>query len=360
MEDNNINFKLKIGNFKSSINFNIPNSKIVALSGLSGSGKSTIAKVICGLIKPDSGTIRLNNNLLFSSEKNINIAPNLRNIGMVFQEPRLFPHLSVRKNLLYGQKRKTNFDLKRFNEIISILGIKDLLERKITNLSGGEAQRISIGRALLSNPSILILDEPLTGLDAPRQNKILSIIKKINNNFKIPILFISHSLDEIVFMANKIIIIDKGKIISEETFENMLSSKTLNYFKKGTSRHSLLKGKIIHHDKKSFITSIKVDGTEFTTKYISDKIGSEIILRIFSNDISIATQIPKNISINNVIKCKINKIKIFKSEGKVEIILNIKNQKIISEITIKSFKRLKLKNNLSVYALIKSVSIVGK
>ena len=360
MEENYIQFELKKDNFKSKVKFTIPKGKIVALSGYSGSGKSTIAKVICGLIKPDFGQIQLNNKLVFASNKNINIPPNLRNIGMVFQEPRLFPHLSVLNNLLYGQKRQSKFDKDKFDEVISILGIKDILKRNTTNLSGGEAQRISIGRALLSNPSILILDEPLTGLDVPRQNKILSIIKKINNNLKIPILFISHSLDEIIFMADKIILIEKGKIISESSEDSIISNKTLNYFKKGNNNTSLIKGTILKQDRKSHITIIKIDKTEIATGYIADKVGTNHILKISSNDISIATKVPTNISINNIIKCKIKRIKTLKSKGKVELLLQINTQQILSEITIRSFEKLKLKNNMYVYALIKAVSIVGK
>ncbi len=360
MDDHLIEFKLKRDNFYSNINFTIPKASIVALSGLSGSGKSTIAKVICGLITPQQGIIKLNNKILYSTKNNINLSPNLRNIGIVFQEPRLFPHLSVLNNLLYGQKRKSKFDKKKYDEVISILGIKDLLHRTIVNLSGGEAQRVSIGRALLSSPEILILDEPLTGLDAPRQIKILSIIKKINKNLKIPILFISHSLDEIIFMADKIVIVNKGKIISQSSFKNMISNKTLNYFKKGNIQNSILMGRITSHDKKSLISKILVDDSEITTSYISEKIGSRQILKIFSNDVSLATQIPQNISINNIIKCKIKSTKVFKNTGRVEILLILNKQQLFSDITIKSYKRLKLKNNKTVYALIKAVSIVGK
>ena len=359
MDANIIEFELRKETFYSKVSFTIPEAKIVALSGYSGSGKSTIAKVICGLIKPKKGLIKLNNKTIFSSQNNINIPPNYRNIGMVFQEPRLFPHLSVLNNLLYGQKRKSKFDKNKFNEVVSILGIEKILHRGTTNLSGGESQRVSIGRAILSNPSILILDEPLTGLDAPRQNKILSIIKNINKNLKIPILFISHSLDEIILMADKIILIDKGKIISQSSEDDMINNKTLNYFKKGNNNNSLLKGTIFKQDKKSLTTNLKIDKTQIITRYISDKIGSNQILKIASNDVSIATQAPKNISINNIIKCKVKNIKVIKSKGKVEVLLKLNTQQFLSEITIRSYEKLKLKHNKYVYALIKAVSIVG-
>jgi|TARA_B110000196_G_scaffold190203_1_gene162910 molybdate transport system ATP-binding protein len=360
MLSNIIKFEVIQGSFKSKIEFNLTNDKIIAITGLSGSGKSTIAKVICGLIKPNNGLIKINDKVLFCSNTKTNIAPNLRKIGMVFQEPRLFSHMTVKNNLLYGQRRNTELNHTKLAKIVSILGIKDILERKTYNLSGGEAQRVSIGRALLSEPEILILDEPLTGLDTPRQNKIMSIIKSINKKIKIPILFISHSIDEIMFIADKIIVIEKGKVAAQGAIDEIISYKKLSYFNKGNQKSSLIKGKIIEHDKEKFSSTIDVNGTLITTKKINDKVGSNHILKLFSKDISVATEAPKYISINNILETRINSIQIFKHKGSVDLKLRIGKQEIISEITLKSYKNLKLKKGLKVYALVKAISIVGK
>ena len=360
MYQNHIKFELTQGNFKSNIDFDLSSDKIIAITGLSGSGKSTIAKVICGLISPNKGLIKLNDKILYCSNSRINISPNLRKIGMVFQEPRLFSHMTVINNLLYGQRRNAKLNHKKLEKIIEILGIKNILERKTYNLSGGESQRVSIGRALLSEPKILILDEPLTGLDTPRQNKILSIIKDINKKIKIPILFISHSLDEIIFIAEKIIIIEKGKVVAQGPIDEIISYKKLSYFNKGNKKSSLIKGVIIGHDKEYLSSTINIDGVLMTLKRINDKIGSNQILKIFSKDISIATEIPINISINNILETKIKKIKIEKQKGSVNLTLSIGKQEITSEVTFRSYKKLKLNIGLQVYALIKAVSIVGK
>ncbi|MBH88505.1 MAG: molybdenum ABC transporter ATP-binding protein [Pelagibacterales bacterium] len=357
---NHIKYKTILGDFTSNININFSEANIIAITGLSGSGKSTIAKVICGLIKPQNGHIKINNKLLYCSRNNINIPPHKRNIGMVFQEARLFSHMSVKANLLYGQRRNSIFDQKRFDKIIKILGIKSILNRDIFNLSGGEAQRVSIGRALLSEPKILILDEPLTGLDSLRQKKIMKIIKDINKNLDIPILFISHSLEEIIFIAEKIIIIDKGKVAAQGSIDQIISYKKLSYFNSSNTNYSLIKGIIHSHDKTNANTIIDVNGIKLITKPISDKINSNQIIKLFSKDISIATKVPNNISINNILEVKITKIKIYKKDGKAEIILALGKQEIIAEITLFSFNKLKLKTNLKVYALIKAISIVGK
>ena len=360
MNKNIIKYKSILGNFKSNINLSFSDSNIIAITGLSGSGKSTIAKVICGLVKPKTGHIIINNKILYCSKNNINLPPHLRNIGMVFQEPRLFSHMSVKNNLLYGQRRNALFDQKKFNKIIKILGIEKILDRNIFNLSGGEAQRISIGRALLSEPKILILDEPLTGLDTPRQNKIMKIIKEINKKMAVPILFISHSIDEIIFIAEKIIIIENGKAVAQGSIEEIISYKKLSYFNRGNTSYSLIKGIIRQHNKDNLSTIIDVDGIELVTKYISDKTNTHQIIKLYSKDVSIATNIPKNISINNILETKIKKIKITKQTGTVEIHLRLGKQEIISEITLFSLQKLKLKVNMKVYALVKAISIVGK
>jgi len=360
MNKNLIKYKSILGNFKSNINLSFSDSNIIAITGLSGSGKSTIAKVICGLVKPKTGHIIINNKILYCSTNNINLPPHLRNIGMVFQEPRLFSHMSVKNNLLYGQRRNALFDQKKFNKIIKILGIEKILDRNIFNLSGGEAQRISIGRALLSEPKILILDEPLTGLDTPRQNKIMKIIKEINKKMAVPILFISHSIDEIIFIAEKIIIIENGKAVAQGSIEEIISYKKLSYFNSGNTSYSLIKGIIRQHNKDNLSTIIDVDGIELVTKYISDKTNTHQIIKLYSKDVSIATNIPKNISINNILETKIKKIKITKQTGTVEIHLRLGKQEIISEITLFSLQKLKLKVNMKVYALVKAISIVGK
>ena len=360
MNKNLIKYKSILGNFKSNINLSFSDSNIIAITGLSGSGKSTIAKVICGLVKPKTGQIIINNKILYCSKNNINLPPHLRNIGMVFQEPRLFSHMSVKNNLLYGQRRNALFDQKKFNKIVKILGIEKILDRNIFNLSGGEAQRISIGRALLSEPKILILDEPLTGLDTPRQNKIMKIIKEINKKMAVPILFISHSIDEIIFIAEKIIIIENGKAVAQGSIEEIISYKKLSYFNSGNTSYSLIKGIIRQHNKDNLSTIIDVDGIELVTKYISDKTNTHQIIKLYSKDVSIATNIPKNISINNILETKIKKIKITKQTGSAEIHLRLGKQEIISEITLFSLQKLKLKVNMKVYALVKAISIVGK
>ena len=355
-----IKFKIKLGKFESDIKLDPPQKNILALTGKSGSGKSTVAKVLCGIIKPQSGEIIINNKILFSSEKKINLSPHLRNIGMVFQENRLFTHMSVKSNLLYSQRRKKLSNTKLFDKTIELLDIRQLLNRKVLNLSGGEAQRVSIGRAILSDPKLLILDEPLSGLDIERQHNILSIIKNINIESKIPILFISHSLDEIVYSAESIALIENGKILTQGPVNDILSNKKTIFYNLENEEGTVLKCKIIAQNLEEKITTISIKHTEIIMSKIPEAVGSDIAIRLLAKDISLATEKPKNISINNILEARILEIYESKNIGSVNVELKVGKNIIIARILQSSSKKLKLKTNDKVFALIKSISIVGR
>ena len=188
---------------------------ITALFGPSGAGKSSIINMVAGLQKPDSGTVYIRGRCLFDSTQGINLPPEKRNVGYVFQEGFLFPHLSVRNNLLYGRHRKQSGDNGiDFGQVINLLGIQDLLSRKPRTLSGGEKQRVAFGRAVLSNPDILLMDEPLASLDEARKKEMLPFIGGLSSRFKIPILYVSHSLEEILTVTSNIIQLANGKIVN--------------------------------------------------------------------------------------------------------------------------------------------------
>ncbi|MBN2618088.1 MAG: ATP-binding cassette domain-containing protein, partial [Spirochaetales bacterium] len=203
------------------------NSNIVGIYGDSGAGKSTLFSMITGLEKPDRGRIVLNDRVLVDTQKNIYIPPHKRNIGMVFQEKLLFPHLSIKENLIFGQKyafvKKVNFE-----QVVEFLNIGHLLKSFPGNISGGEQQRVAIGRALLTSPELLLLDEPFNAVDERLRKQILPYIKNISTEFNIPILLISHDLPDIQKLTNTIYIVDKGEccgygeIVNSKGFINVI------------------------------------------------------------------------------------------------------------------------------------------
>jgi len=199
--------KHRFRDFTLDLAFDAPGG-VVALTGHSGAGKTSILNAVAGLLTPDQGRIVVNDRVLFDSAKRINLPTHQRRIGYVFQDLRLFPHLSVRANLLYGTK-----DESALPQVLDLLGIAPLLTRKPGTLSGGEKQRVAIGRALLSQPRLLLLDEPLASLDTARRVDIIARLKVIRDELKLPMLLVSHAADEVAQLATQIITLENGRII---------------------------------------------------------------------------------------------------------------------------------------------------
>lgn len=216
MNDLEVSLGYTIGSFRLSLGFKT-SARLLAVSGPSGAGKTTLINMIAGLIRPDTGVIRINGRKLFDSKNNINIPVYKRKIGYVFQDGRLFSHLNVRNNILYGKlfnRQKSDIE---FDNIINILGLESLLLRGTTQLSGGERQRVAIGRALLSAPELLLMDEPLASLDQARKDDILPYIERLRDDIKVPIVYVSHNLQEIERLADEILSIKDGMIESIKT-----------------------------------------------------------------------------------------------------------------------------------------------
>lgn len=221
----NINVSKKLASFVFEFKHEINCQGVTAILGVSGSGKSTLINLINGLIKPDIGYINLNQETLVNTEKHVCIAPEKRQIGTVFQDALLFPHYRVIKNLTYGAK---SLNSERFDEIVTVLNIGSLLNRYPAMLSGGEKQRVAIGRALLTNPQLLLMDEPLSALDMPRKKELLSYIDKLVSDLNIPIIYVTHNINEVKRIAQHVVILEQGKLIDYGSTEQILQS---NYLK---------------------------------------------------------------------------------------------------------------------------------
>ncbi|XKM12564.1 ATP-binding cassette domain-containing protein [Orbaceae bacterium ac157xtp] len=214
-----INVMKKLGALDFSFNQSIECEGVTAILGVSGSGKSTLINLINGLIKPDSGFIQLHDQHLVDTNSHIFIPPERRGIATVFQDPLLFPHYKVIKNLTYGMKSTMQ---ERFDEIINVLNIKPLLNRYPSMLSGGEKQRVSIGRALLTDPQLLLMDEPLSALDMPRKKELIMFINQLVNEIAIPIIYVTHNINEVKQLAQRVAIIDQGQIFAFGDTKDML------------------------------------------------------------------------------------------------------------------------------------------
>jgi molybdate transport system ATP-binding protein len=219
-----INVRKQQGIFSVEARFTTDRTGVTALFGPSGAGKTSIINMVAGLTRPDEGYVIVNGRTLFDSEKRIDIPPEKRGIGYVFQDGRIFPHLSVRSNLTYGMKLvPRNRRTVSFDEVVELLGIGALLGRRIANLSGGEKQRVAIGRALLTSPSLLLMDEPLASLDGARKAEVLPFVERLSGQLSIPIVYVSHSVNEILNLANTIVLLEAGSVRSMGPVEEIIN-----------------------------------------------------------------------------------------------------------------------------------------
>jgi molybdate transport system ATP-binding protein len=219
----------KQGAFIVDAAFSVQEKGITALFGPSGAGKTSIINMIAGLVRPDTGNIELNGRCLFDSDMGINLAPEMRRVGYIFQDGRLFPHLSVRGNLTYGMRFVPGSGrYVTFEQVVELLGIESLLNRRPAKLSGGEKQRVAIGRALLCSPALFLMDEPLASLDDMRKSEVLPFIIRLCHEFSTPVLYVSHSLDEIYRLADQIVILDHGSVVASADRNSLAQLKGEN------------------------------------------------------------------------------------------------------------------------------------
>lgn len=212
-----VNVEKKLGEFELKVDFQAAGG-VTALFGPSGAGKSSLVNLIAGLLQPDRGRITSDGKVLFDQRRKIDLPPEKRGVGYVFQEGRLFPHLSVKSNLLYGMRLKPPSEKQlELEEVVELMGISHLLKRRPASLSGGEKQRVAMGRALLTSPRLLLMDEPLASLDQARKNEVLPFLAELPRKMQIPIIYVSHSLAEVDFLADRVVKISNGKMVTPDS-----------------------------------------------------------------------------------------------------------------------------------------------
>ncbi len=343
-------FTKTLADFTLQAEFEMPNG-VTALFGPSGSGKTQLARILCGLEAADTGTIILNERVLTSPEGSLD--PHQRRIAMVFQDHLLFPHKTVRGNLQYGLPPNSKYD---FNEIIQSLDIEHLLDRKPAQLSGGEQQRVAIGRALLSEPELLIMDEPLSNLDQSRKADILSLIERLRDQFGISILYITHALEEVLRLADHIILLEAGHVRACGSLSEVLSRHDLTLEKSGIGIGSVFSGIVTKRDEHHHLITISSPiGDLMITEQSPMQVGQQVRVRIRARDVSIALRKITDISTINQFRCVIRNIL---DTDKGTAILELEaGVPINASITQKSRHDLKLKPEDTVWALVKSVTV---
>lgn len=356
-----LDIQLQRNNFDLEASFSLDQT-ITGLFGSSGSGKSTLLNIIAGLSHPDNGWLKLGDKHLFHSTKNINLPPNKRNVGVVFQDSQLFPHLPVTQNLLYGYKR-INRKQRRFelSEIVDLLEIGHLLKKRPYQLSGGEKQRVGLGRALLASPRFLMLDEPLASLDQGLKQQILPFLKRVKDELALPMVYISHSMEEILYLTDHLVVINKGRILGAGHFYDVIKDARVQTVATSMGLENIITATITTHDIESGHTIADLKGNTLLLPLTHNfSVGDSCYLSIRSSEIAIAKQHISQISIQNQLQGQI--ISYAKGLSCISLYIDIKGISLSVDITPKAFADLALHMGDEIYCLIKaqSFSFIGK
>lgn len=330
---------------------------VTALFGRSGSGKSSVVNMVAGLARPDAGHIRVDGKTLFDSAQGLDLPPERRRLGYVFQDARLFPHLSVDANLVFGMNRLPAAERRiSFDAVVQVLGIGHLLDRRPSGLSGGEKQRVAIGRALLASPRILLMDEPLAALDSARKAELLPFIAQLSRQFAIPILYVSHSMDEVLRLADTLVLMDEGRAKAVGGVEDLLSRTELRPLTGRYEAGAVIRATVAGHDSTYGITRLAFAGGTLQVAKADLAVGTGVRLRIHARDVSIAIDAPTRISMRNVLPAVVTSVR-EAEDWLVDVVLDCGGTHIWAQITVGAQASLDLRPGMRVHALIKALTV---
>ena len=347
--------KIQLESFTLDANFSIPDRGITVVFGPSGSGKTTLLRAIAGLEKSDDGFLKIGNSVW---QKGENFLPtHKRQIGYVFQDAALFDHLDVKGNLNFVVKRAIGLKEDFIESIHNLLEIKTLLNRTTSQLSGGERQRVSIARALLTNPKILLLDEPLSALDLKRKNEILPYLDSIHNDLEIPILYVTHSQDEMSRLADHLLLIEDGNIIGSGPVNDMLTRFDMP-LSHGGDAVSIIEAEVLKRDSEFNLMHLDFLGGQFIVPDNSFPVQTKVRIRVVARDVSLTKSKQVDTSILNIFPAMVQEI-VNEGEAQVMVRLQIKDTILLACITRKSSYKLRLEKGSEVFVQVKSVAILS-
>jgi molybdate transport system ATP-binding protein len=330
---------------------------IVALFGRSGAGKSTLVNAIAGIVRPERGRIVVGGRTLFDSAARIDEAPEKRRVGYVFQDGLLFPHLSVRGNLAYGERLLPAGEraLDR-GRVIALLGLERLLDRRPATLSGGERQRVAIGRALLAGPRVLLMDEPLASLDGPRKAEILSYVELLRDEWRLPIVYVSHAIEEVTRLADHLVLLTEGKVAASGPLADLMRRRDLAALTGRFEAGSVIEARVLSHDEGFGLATLGFDGGTLVVPNVDALPGEPVRVRVRARDVALALERPANASFQNVLPGTVAAIDA-EFGALVEVTVAIGAISLVARVTRKAVSEMGIRPERPVFALVKAVSI---
>jgi len=332
-------------------------SGITAVFGPSGSGKTTLLESLAGLSNPDSGEIQIQSETLFSSAAGENLPPEQRRIGYVFQDPTLFPHMSVLSNIEYGYKLTPQRSRKmELDQLVELFQISALLNRDVSNLSGGQRQKIVLARALATSPRLLLLDEPMAGLDVAFRGIIIRYLKRIWHELEIPIVYVSHSMSEVLALAEDVLVLADGNPVAQGKPLDVLVAPLVGAVADYDTLENLIETAVLTTNKRDELTVLEAGKIRLYVPAILAAPGDSVTVSIRANDIILASMPPEKISAQNILSGSVEEIHILEG-GRVIVYVDV-GVRIVVEITKRSLRNLVLQPGDDTYLIIKSSSIL--
>ena len=323
---------------------------VTALFGPSGAGKTSIVHVLAGLTRPDHGKVVLEGRTVLDTDKGVFVPPEQRRAGLVFQDARLFPHMNVETNLLFGWRRMgRRADAAEIARVTHLLGLENLLQRAPKHLSGGEKSRVALGRALLATPDILLLDEPLANLDQARRAEILPWLERLRDIARVPIFYVSHALEEVARLADQVVLLDKGKVAGFGSVFEVLAGR-------GAERKLGAVLEAVVGEKDGELTALAFDGGRLLVAEAGER-GKKVRVRIGADEILVAREAPAAISANNILPAIVSEVIL--DGPRAEVAMRCGSALLVARVTAASVGRLALAKGIPVFAVIKAVTVEG-
>jgi molybdate transport system ATP-binding protein len=348
-----VDIRRSFGGFDLDTAFDAPEG-VTVLFGRSGSGKTSVVKSVAGLVTPDDGKVTLNGRILFDAAARTNVSVHQRRLGYVFQDSRLFPHLSVQDNLCYAA-RVSGRGAKDPREVGALLGISHLLDRRTHSLSGGEAQRVAIGRALLSEPDMLLMDEPLASLDGPRKAEILPYLETLRRETGLSILYVTHNMAEVARLATHIVLIDEGRVVRSGAPEEVLTDPDMVRLLGIRDAGAVLSATVSRHYSDG-LSALAISAGEIMLPTVDAPVGAKIRVRILAQDVILARARPEGLSALNILPARVLAVR--RGEGPGVIVqLQAGEDRLLARITRRSADTLNIIEGAECYAVMKSVAV---
>jgi molybdate transport system ATP-binding protein len=352
-----VDIEHRLADFSLDIHFRVGRG-LTALFGRSGAGKTSVVNAIAGLLHPRRGRIVVDGSTLLDTERGICAPMHKRRVGYVFQEDRLFPHLTVRQNLTFGRWFAPARERRaaRIDEVVDLLGISDLLDRRPGRLSGGEKQRVAIGRALLTSPRLLLMDEPLASLDARRKDEILPHLERLRDQARVPIVYVSHSIAEVTRLATTIVLLSAGRVHAVGPIQEVMGRAELYPLAGRLEAGAVLAVRISEHDARWNLTELTGAFGKLTVPRLGVPVGTALRVRIRARDVILAKTPPAGISALNVLAASVERL-VPIEEGALEVQLRLGGERLLARVTRRSGAALGLAVGCEVFAVVKTVAI---